>query len=195
MQKLTKEQKKEIKGVLKKYTTRGQRAHVEDSMIGAIDGFFTGMLVALAGGVFLTGAASPALSYLVISAGSAAGIGFGQYKARKKPDVWANRAGQEVKTTRAVWLALLGMEDKFEKSFQQAAAKTHSYTEFQNIATEIEADVKKLSPAFQIVSGGPHRLGTENFEFFSKIGIMNAEQNKVSAVSHPPATPAMLKIM
>jgi hypothetical protein len=144
--------KKEIKEVVKKYVDRhwGKKAFAATSgvIIGAtlgLDLIFTGgigttAVLASTGGAGLTGLLGRALAY-------------------SSEHTATNAAGQGIKTSNVdVEMALEKMESKLQAAFKKASspgARQADKNQFMAFAADIEQDVKKLSPAFKIVSGKP----------------------------------------
>jgi len=79
-----------------------------------------------------------------------------------------NTAAQSFKCSSDVDNTLKKMESRLQDSFKKASSRYATQEEkerFRLLASEIGQDVKKLSPAFKIVSGGPNGLGTDKYEF------------------------------
>src|SRR3990172_8225970 len=60
------------------------------------------------------------------------------------------------------------MESRLQSAFAEAArrnARPEKKENFLRLSAEIGEDAGKLSPAFEIVSGGPHGFGTEGYAF------------------------------
>ncbi len=204
MQQPTKEQKKEIKEVLKKYIGLFERDYLDVTAQAAFLGGTVGAPLGLVVDLLLTGGVFTGLTCLITSGTIVGSIGLQQRHSRR-PYIWNNEAKQEIESAHLVHCALERMEDKLRKTFQKAAANKDSRSCFLNMKAEIEGDTRKLAPVFKIVSGGPYNLGTDQFEFvlekkwpefqLPKIKTASQEENEASTIHRPPATPAMLKIL
>ena len=99
-----------------------------------------------------------------------------------------NAAAQTLECTKLVNGTLIEMESKLQKSFKKASAKAAAQKQkenFRSLAAEIEQDVKKLSPAFKIVSGGP--LGADKYEFIVDKKKLLTLTQALRDMNQPPA--------
>ncbi|MCE9507385.1 MAG: hypothetical protein K8R48_03575 [Alphaproteobacteria bacterium] len=84
------------------------------------------------------------------------------------------------------------MESDLRSAFSKATtpdAAPEDKNKFLLLADEIGRDVKKLSPAFKIVSGGPNGFGTEKYEFIideEKRLTLDQARHDVTQPSPPP---------
>lgn len=198
MKKLTRQQKQDVNSVLSKYGTKSENA-IASSISGSVT--FCFMDLFLSGGTV-------GLASLFFSTVGGGGTGFLMGKMIDGlPNVIENKSGQKYKASLPVIHALQKMENRLSESFSLAAKDPRCKPGFEAKCREVESDLEKLSPAFEIVSGGPNGCGTERYEF-----VLACEQpstpapviTKLSDVSSknelppPPALPlaskALLKI-
>ncbi|MCE9508214.1 MAG: hypothetical protein K8R48_07900 [Alphaproteobacteria bacterium] len=181
-----KKTKKEIKQVILKYLGK-DNDYASQKTIGLLGGpvvaLGMGMDLLLTGGLFSMG--TLCLGTFGIAMGTAGG-GYFFFNSRKKSRT--NDAGQTFKCAAPVNDTLEEMESKLQKSFKKASSQTASQKlkeQFRFLATEIEQDVKKLSPAFKIVSGGP--FNTEKYEFIVDKKKLLTLTQALRELDQPPA--------
>jgi hypothetical protein len=182
-----KKTRKEINAVILKYLGENNPKTLRNTGIisGGALAVGTGIDLFLTGGLFSTG-------MLVFGAlGGAAGVMSGSFLlAENRKKSRTNTAAQSFECTAQVDGALKEMEYRLRKSFARASAKTAGQEQKENflrLAAEIEADVKKLSPAFKIVSGGPHGAGADKYEFIlGDKGRLTLAQ-ALHKINQPPA--------
>lgn len=201
MKKLTREQKKDVEAVVRKYVPQSQGLSVGSGMALGLS-VFAPMVDIVA-----TGGTATMTSLLVSSLAGACGGHVwcaAAEKVRSSVDYYpVNQAGQILETSVNVADALSAMEKQLSRAFKAVAGDQHDPS-FQNKCRDIEADLKKLSPAFEIVSGGPNGYGTERFEFVleqdaPKTPTLKTLSDVQSATALPsPASPrapsALLKL-
>jgi hypothetical protein len=157
--------RKEISAVIRKYLGYSNRAVLKSN------GYIYGSLVALGVGIDLltTGGLFSTGTLILGGLGGAGGLissADSLIENRKKPRT--NAAGQAFECAADVHEALQRMESRLRDSFKKAAAQGAAgrYKEnFLLLATEVEQDAQKLSPAFKIVSGGAQGSGADKYEF------------------------------
>jgi hypothetical protein len=161
-----KKTKREINEVILKYLGKiNDRAALKSMGIigGVACGLGIGLDIICTGGLFSVG--TFILGGMGTSVGAIAGGGLWSMSKKKNR---TNAAAQTVESAELIYQALEKMESKLRKSFNKAAlfyASAGDKKDFRSLAAEINQDIKKLSPAFKIVSGGPHGFGTDKYEF------------------------------
>lgn len=162
MKKLTREQKQDVEAVVRKYVPQPSGP---SEGLGAALGF--SVLVPVLDMMFTGGTATMTFLLVTSFVGACGGYAWcaAAKKVRSSVDYYpVNQAGQVLETSEGVADALFAMEKQLSRAFE-AAAGDQNDPSFQNKCCDIKADLKKLSPAFEIVSGGPNGYGTERFEF------------------------------
>jgi len=156
--------KKEINAVILKYLGK-DNVYAEQKTIGLLGGpvvaLGMGLDLLLTGGLFSMGTAC--LGAFGIAMGT---VGGGLLLIGNRKKSRTNAAAQTFKCTAQVNDTLEEMESNLQKSFKKASAKPAQQKQKENfrlLAAEIGLDVKKLSPAFKIVSGGRH--DADKYEF------------------------------
>jgi hypothetical protein len=163
--KLDKKTKKEIREVIQKYQGTNNRTFIKRTGIisGTLIGLGLGMDLLLTGGLFSIG------TFMLGGLGCGAGV-LGStavlHDSIKKSRI--NSAAQTLNCDLDVEKTLQKIESSLRCAFSKAVADDATQEDknkFLLLTDEIGQDVKKLSSAFKIVSGGPNGFGTEKYEF------------------------------
>ncbi len=166
---MDKKQKQELDEVLKKYTRSKwdtAKSYLRNARTGAILGVGLDLVFTAGFGtvVAVTAAALPAIKGI---SRTALRMGIMQHGGER---------GQKVSASADAHMIIADIEFKLANAFSKAAAtKLNPSTtelavsqrvknEYLGIADEAEEDIRKLSPAFKIVSGGNGGFGTEKFQ-------------------------------
>jgi hypothetical protein len=160
-----KKTRKEISAVIQKYLGKdNDYANQKNiALLGVpVIALGIGMDLLFTGGLFSLGVG-------IGSFGTSMGIAGGGcllFNSRKKSRT--NDAGQTFKCAAPINDTLAEIGRRLKESFNTAAlvyASQDDKKAFRLLAAEIEQDVRKLSPAFKIVSGGPNGFSTDRYEF------------------------------
>ncbi len=198
MKKLTRQQKQDVNFVLTKYGTKNE---------GIIPTSLASVAVFSVADLIVSGGVASLANLFLFTAGGA-GTGFLMGKSINCLQNFSeNKASQKYKATYPVVHALQEMEDRLSKSFSLAARDARSKQAFEAARVEVLADLEKLSPAFEIVSGGPNGYGTERYEFvlareqpktpvpvITTLSAIAQKQEMPAPPTTSPATKALLKI-
>lgn len=186
---MDKKQKQELHEVLKKYKrTKGEvaggyiRSLGKGAIFGvALDVIFTGGFGTLAA---ITAASFPALRAMGRSSVSSL------LQSDKRPQVI--KAGTD--TQIILFTTHINLSAAFDKAINRRALQpidpSHAAEKkFFSYAKEVEEDIRKLRPAFKIVSGGTGNYGTDEFKImvrrigssaeFTKQGLLTLEEARV----------------
>lgn len=162
---MDKKQKQELQEVLKKYNrTKSDIAggYVRSLGKGAI--FGVALDVIFTGG-FGTLAAITAASFPTLKAMGRASLGSGILQPDKR--VQQIKAGADAQVI--LFTTQMNLSTAFEKAVSRSARNpidpSHALeNKFLEYAKEVEEDIRKLRPAFKIVSGGTGGYGTDEFK-------------------------------
>ena len=192
-------QKKDIARIVKKYLSFNERAD-STCMGGAIIGAVLGISCDLV----LTGGMTMLSTFFM--SGVVGGLaGYKSELIKEKERFLApNSAGQFFTAENEVRQTLFKMEHVLRVAFESVAKNEMPRERFLQKAREIETDIKVLSPAFTIVSGGHRCYGTDRFEFVLECKKMELPQPEITTLSEyllprsisclVPQIPALLKI-
>lgn len=98
--------------------------------------------------------------------------------ASEKVRAIKNTAGQYLECPDSVTRTLSIMELRLQNAFEATSHPLSTHAAFIEIAAEVMEDIRKLSPAFNIISGGDNGHGTENCEMIvqkKRVGLFKRE--------------------
>lgn len=160
MKNLTREQKQDVEAVVRKYVPEDRTPLYAGMLSGSalacvVDLIATGGMATMAG----------LISGTLTGAGVGAGIAtMADNSMKTRSFSYTNKAGQNFKAPQDVAAALSAMEDRLSAAFKKAAMEPSTRQAFLDQCREAEADLKKLTPAFEIERRSD-RLPAESFEF------------------------------
>lgn len=160
MKNLTREQKQDVQAVVRKYVPEDRTSLYTGILAGSglasvVDMIATGGMATMAG----------LISGMLTGAGVGAGIAtMADNSMKTRSSLYTNRAGQNFRAPYDVAAALWTMEDRLSAAFKKAAKDPGTRQAFLDQCREAEADLKKLTPAFEIERRSD-RLPAESFEF------------------------------
>lgn len=154
---MDKQTKKDIKAVVKKYLKHS--ANTQPAILGSMNAAAVLVDLTLTGGAFSLGLL--ALN-ATVTAMNAAEIFNNRTMPRK------NKAGQVIEANKTIALTLETIESKLKTEFKKAASPNPgelAMEKYEAAVHDARADVKTLSAAFNITSGGPRNMGTGEYQF------------------------------